>query len=87
MNQTQLNRLWVASGGAEMEAQRVGPFVGNDGVSVMIVHRSSTLQTMTIDRWSPVDCNDTYVDTYVRKRDTGASAWGDWQSCKGEECN
>jgi hypothetical protein len=86
MNQTQLNRLWVSSGGCEMEALRVAPFVGNDGVSIMIIHRSSTLQTMSIDRWSPVELNDTYVDTYVRKRDTSASVWGDWQSCKGEDC-
>jgi hypothetical protein len=82
MNQTQLNTLWMAGGGAEMEALRVSPFVGNDGVSVTIVHRSSILQTMTIDSWSPVDRND----TYVRRRDSEVSAWGEWLSCSGQDC-
>jgi hypothetical protein len=86
MNQTQLDRLWVASGGREMEALRVAPYVGNDGLSVTIVHRSSILQTMTIDRWSPISMNDTYVDTYVRRRDSEAAEWEDWQSCSGQDC-
>jgi hypothetical protein len=82
MNQTQLNRLWMASGGCEMEALRGAPYVGNDGVSIIIIHRSSTLQTMTIDRWSPIDCND----TYVRRRETEVSTWGEWLSCSGQDC-
>jgi hypothetical protein len=83
MNQTQLNSLWVAGGGAEMEALRVNPFVGNDGVSVIIVHRSCILQTMTIDRWSPVDRND----TYVRRRHSEGSAWGEWLSGTDRVCS
>jgi hypothetical protein len=83
MNQTQLNGLWVASGGREMEALRVAPYVGNDGVSVTIVHRSSVLQTMTIDSWSPVDRSD----TYVRRRDSAVAVWGEWLSCSGRDCS
>jgi hypothetical protein len=85
MNQTQLTGLWMAGGGAEMEALRVTPFVGNDGVSIIIVHRSSTLQTMTIDRWSPMGPNGPDADTYVRRRDREDLEWGNWLSCSGRD--
>jgi hypothetical protein len=86
MNQTQLSRLWMASGGCEMEALREAPFQGTDGVSVIIVHRSSILQTMTIERWSPMGPNGPDADTYVRRRDCDESDWGNWLACSGRDC-
>lgn len=87
MNQERLNRLWLASGGTEIEALRVRPYIDIDGLSVTVVYRSAILQTMLIRNRSGAKLGafgNPNPDTFVRKRDLGCLKWGDWLSCSGE---
>jgi hypothetical protein len=72
MNQSQLNRLWLAG-----DNQAPSLATGMEGLGGRVIFSSKTLQTMQVVQLGQPD----HSTTYIRKRGSAGGDWERWRPC------